>query len=160
LKSERLSVNTSTLYKALIRFIMTYACPAWEFAAGSHLFKSQLLQSKVLRTISNLPRRMPTRGFHVGLKTPYLDDFITQICRQQAAVTINHANANFRNIDQGEAQHRKYKKAQAWWRSGIRPIKYLDSGHILGQYKSVKHSLLYRIWADRPGVKTDTPYLR
>jgi hypothetical protein len=31
-KSERLSANIKlTLYKALIRSIMTYACPAWEF---------------------------------------------------------------------------------------------------------------------------------
>jgi hypothetical protein len=30
---------------------MTYACPAWEFAAESHLLKLQRLQNKVLRTI-------------------------------------------------------------------------------------------------------------
>jgi hypothetical protein len=34
LKIERLIVNTKlNLYKALIRSIMTYSCPAWEFAA-------------------------------------------------------------------------------------------------------------------------------
>jgi hypothetical protein len=39
-KSERLSTNvTLTLHKALIRCIMTYACPAWEFAADNHLLK-------------------------------------------------------------------------------------------------------------------------
>jgi hypothetical protein len=33
-KSERLNVNIKlTLHKALIRSVMTYACPAWEFAA-------------------------------------------------------------------------------------------------------------------------------
>jgi hypothetical protein len=33
-KRERLSTNIKlTLHKALIRSIMTYACPAWEFAA-------------------------------------------------------------------------------------------------------------------------------
>jgi hypothetical protein len=32
LKSERLSANSElTLHKALIRSVMTYACPAWEF---------------------------------------------------------------------------------------------------------------------------------
>jgi hypothetical protein len=35
-KSERLSANIKlTLYKALIQSVMTYACPAWEFAAES-----------------------------------------------------------------------------------------------------------------------------
>jgi len=46
LKSERLSVNTElTLYKALIRSIMTYVCPAWEFAADSYLWKLQRLHA-------------------------------------------------------------------------------------------------------------------
>jgi hypothetical protein len=36
-KSERLRANISlTLYKALIRSVMTYACPAWEFAAETY----------------------------------------------------------------------------------------------------------------------------
>jgi hypothetical protein len=33
---------------------MTYACPAWEFAAEFHLLKLQRLQNKVLRTIGSL----------------------------------------------------------------------------------------------------------
>jgi hypothetical protein len=48
-KSERLSTNIKlTLHKALIRGIMTYVCPAWEFAAENHLLKLQRLQNKVL----------------------------------------------------------------------------------------------------------------
>jgi hypothetical protein len=47
-----------TLHKALIRFVMTYACPAWDFAAETHLLKLQCLQNKVLRTIRKPPRRI------------------------------------------------------------------------------------------------------
>jgi hypothetical protein len=37
-KSERLSANIKlTLHKSLFRSVMTYACPAWEFAAECHL---------------------------------------------------------------------------------------------------------------------------
>jgi hypothetical protein len=44
LKSEKLSDKTKmTLYKALIRSKMTYACPAWETAAVTHLMKLQRL---------------------------------------------------------------------------------------------------------------------
>jgi len=45
LKSERLSVNKKklTFYKALIRSVMTYVSPTWEFAAESHLLKLQRL---------------------------------------------------------------------------------------------------------------------
>jgi hypothetical protein len=38
-KSERLAANIKlTLLKALIRSVMTYACPAWEFPVEPHLF--------------------------------------------------------------------------------------------------------------------------
>jgi hypothetical protein len=57
-KSERLSVNIKlTLHIALIRSVMTYACPAWEFAAETYLLKLQRLQNKVLHTIGNFSRR-------------------------------------------------------------------------------------------------------
>jgi hypothetical protein len=40
LKSERLSAKIKlTLYKALIRTVITYACPAWELAADTYLLK-------------------------------------------------------------------------------------------------------------------------
>jgi hypothetical protein len=43
-RSETLSTNIKlTLHKALIRCVMTYACPAWEFANDTHLIKFQCL---------------------------------------------------------------------------------------------------------------------
>jgi hypothetical protein len=54
LKIERLSANIKlTLHKALISSVMTYVCPAWDFAADTHLMKLQRLQNRVLRTIDN-----------------------------------------------------------------------------------------------------------
>jgi hypothetical protein len=56
-KSERLSANIKlTLHKALIRLVMTYACPTWELAADTHLLKFQLLQNKILHAIGKFPR--------------------------------------------------------------------------------------------------------
>jgi len=44
LKIERLSYYTKlTLYKALIRSLMIYACPAWQFVVDSHLLELQRL---------------------------------------------------------------------------------------------------------------------
>jgi hypothetical protein len=43
----------------MIISVMTYACPAWEFAADTCLLKLQRLQNKVLRTIGNIPRYTP-----------------------------------------------------------------------------------------------------
>jgi hypothetical protein len=83
---------------------------AWEFAAESHLLKLQRLQNKVLRTIGSFPRRTSVRDMHVALQIPYVHDFITKTCRQQAEVIQNHENENVRYIGQGEARHRKYKR--------------------------------------------------
>jgi hypothetical protein len=55
-RSEQLSANIKlTLYKALIRSKMSYACPAWEFAAEIHLLQ---LQDKVYAALSSFPRRL------------------------------------------------------------------------------------------------------
>jgi hypothetical protein len=89
---------------------MTYACPAWEFAAETHLLKLQRLQNKVLHTIGKLPRRTPVRDLHMGFQIPYIYDYITKTCRQQAEVIQIHENENVRYIRQSEARHRKYKR--------------------------------------------------
>jgi hypothetical protein len=47
---------------------------------------------------------------HKAFSIPYDYDYITKLSRQQAEVIQNHENANFHNIGQGEARHRKYKK--------------------------------------------------
>jgi hypothetical protein len=89
---------------------MTYACPAWEFAAETHLFKLQCLQNKILRTIGKLPWHTPVRDLHMAFQIPYVYDYITKSCRQQAEDIQNHENENVRYIGQGEARHRKYKR--------------------------------------------------
>jgi hypothetical protein len=89
---------------------MTYACPAWEFAAESHVLKLQRLQNKVLRIIGSFPRRTSVRDNHVAFQIPYVYDYITKLCRQQAEVIQNHENSYVRYIGQGEAPHRKYKR--------------------------------------------------
>jgi hypothetical protein len=39
----------------------------------------------------------------MAFKLPYLYDYVTKLCRQQAKVIQNLDNANIRNIGQGEA---------------------------------------------------------
>jgi hypothetical protein len=62
----------------------------------------------------------------MAFKTSYLHNFITKLCRQQAAVSINYdsVNVNIRNTGTGEAQHRKNERlklggGQAYGRSHI-----------------------------------------
>jgi hypothetical protein len=105
-KSDRLSTNSKlNFHKALFRSIMTYACPAWEFAADAHLMKPQRLQNKVLRTIGKFPRNTPISVMHTSLQIPYTYDYITKLCRHQAQVIQHHENIHVRNTGQGEARH-------------------------------------------------------
>jgi hypothetical protein len=82
---------------------MTYASPAWEFAADTHVIKLQSLQNNVFRTFGNFPRRTPVRDLHMAFRIRYVYEYITKLCRQQAEVIQNHDNENVRIIGQGEA---------------------------------------------------------
>jgi hypothetical protein len=64
--------------------------------------------------------KIPGTRFNI----PYVYDFITKLCRQQAVVILNHDNEIVRNIGQGEARHSKYKRlklggGQAYDRSSV-----------------------------------------
>jgi hypothetical protein len=66
-------------HKAVIVSVMAYACPSREFVADSYLMKLQSLQNKVLRAISNFPRRTLIRDMHVAFQIPYVYDYIQKI---------------------------------------------------------------------------------
>jgi hypothetical protein len=108
-KSKQLSANVKLiLYRALIRSIMTYACPTWESAADTHLLILQCLQKRVLCVVGNLDRPTSVRDLHLAFKIPYVYDYIT--CWRQAEVIQNHPNPNVHATGQGEATHRKHKR--------------------------------------------------
>jgi hypothetical protein len=84
---------------------MTYALPRLGIS-GRHLpLKLQCLQSKVLRITGNLPKRTPIRDTHTVFNLPYVYDYITKLCRQQAEVMQIYENEHVRGIGQGEAGH-------------------------------------------------------
>jgi hypothetical protein len=71
-KSGRINSNIKlTLHKALIRSVMTYASPAWEFAAETYLLKLQRLQNKAFRTICSFPRGTSVRDMHMAFRKSY-----------------------------------------------------------------------------------------
>jgi hypothetical protein len=78
--------------------------------ADTYLLKLQRLKNKALRTIGNLPKCTPVRDKYTAFNLPYVYDYLTKLCRQQAEVIQNHENEQVRGIGQGEARHRKYKR--------------------------------------------------
>jgi hypothetical protein len=62
------------------------------------------------------------RFVDTAFNLPYVYDYITKLCRQQAEVIQNHENEHVRGIGQGEAGRRKHKRlklgvGQAYGRS-------------------------------------------
>jgi hypothetical protein len=47
---------------------------------------------------SNLDRRTPVCDLHLAFKIPYVDDYVTKVCRREAEVILNHENPNVRAI--------------------------------------------------------------
>jgi hypothetical protein len=110
-KSERLSTNIKlTLLKALIKSIMTYACPAWDFVTDNHLQKLQHLQSKFLSTIGIFPRAHTDSWFPHDFQTSIQIWLYNRIMQATSRSNKNHENENVLNIGQGEPRHIKYKR--------------------------------------------------
>jgi hypothetical protein len=65
---------------------MTYAWPSWEFAKDTYLLKLQRLHNKVFRTAGKFRRYTPVGDLHMAFNLPYVYDYITKLCRQQAEV--------------------------------------------------------------------------
>jgi hypothetical protein len=80
--------------------------PPWEFSADTHLLKLQRLQNKVLRIIGNFQRYAPFRDLCKAFNLPYVYDYITEFCRQQAEVVQNYENEHVLSIGQGEARQK------------------------------------------------------
>jgi hypothetical protein len=107
-KSERLSAGIKlTLLKTLIRLVMTYTWPAWEFAADNQLLKFQSRQNKVLRITGKFPRCTPVREFYMACHVSCIYHYIIKLCRQHAEVI--QKKSNVRDIRK-EARHKNYKK--------------------------------------------------
>jgi hypothetical protein len=65
---------------------MNYACPAWEFAAGTHL----CLQNKFLLTIGKLPNYSPVRELHKVFEVPHIYDYTMNFAgNKQSSYKIN-----------------------------------------------------------------------
>jgi hypothetical protein len=55
---------------------MSYACPAWEFAADTNRMSLHSLQNKV----GKFPRRTPVLELHMAFQEPYIYDYVMKLC--------------------------------------------------------------------------------
>ena len=71
--------NKLTLYKLLIRPILTYAATVWRNTSLSNYRHLQILQSKCLRVIGDYPRRTPISHLHSTLLLEPIYKFIYRL---------------------------------------------------------------------------------
>jgi hypothetical protein len=84
----------------------------------------------------------------MSFQIPYVYNYITKLCRQEAQIIQNHEHIHVRNIGQGEAKHRNYKTlklggCQVYDRSNDYKLV-LQSDLLL-----IEHNLLYRTCTKR-----------
>ena len=65
-----------TLYKLIIRSILSYAAPVWSNTSVYNYRRLQVSQSECLRVIGNYPRHTPTPFLHATLNIPPIQEFI------------------------------------------------------------------------------------
>jgi hypothetical protein len=89
-----------TLHRAQNKSVMISACPPppCKLATDSYILKLQRLKNRVLRAAGNFPRCTPVRNSHTAVNVPYVYNYITKLCRQQAEVMQNYENEHFRSI--------------------------------------------------------------
>jgi hypothetical protein len=66
-------------YKALLRAIIVYVCPTWEYATDARLLKLQCLQIRVLRAVGKLDMCKPAHELQVVIKISCVYNYITEL---------------------------------------------------------------------------------
>jgi len=84
--------NMLTLYKSLVRSILTYATPVCSSTRPCNYLKLPVIQSKCLRVIGNHRRRTPTSHLHDTLNLQPIPVFIHRIRAKFFAHCPSHPN--------------------------------------------------------------------
>jgi hypothetical protein len=105
-KSSPININLAlTIYKSLIRSVITYAAPAWGYAAKTHLNKLQIFQNKVLRIITKLPRVTPIDILHEQTGMETIKAHVSRLARKLYSKSQLSDNAHIRQLGQYNPIH-------------------------------------------------------
>jgi hypothetical protein len=104
--------NKLTLYKLVIRSILTYAAPVWSNTSSHNYRRLQISQSKRLRVIGHYPRRTPIPHLHAALNIVPIRDFIYHLTNTFFGNCPAHPNPLIRSIGNYSLAdlHRQYPK--------------------------------------------------
>ena len=104
--------NKLTLYKSLIRPVLTYAVHVWSNTSSTNYRQLQILQSKCLRVTGNYPKRTPFTHLHTALNLEPIHEFIYHLTDKFFCSCPTHPNPLVREIGNYTLPdlHRQYRK--------------------------------------------------
>lgn len=87
-----------TIYRQIIRPVMTYACPIFINCPKTHFTRLQKHQNKVLRMIMNAERFTKTDDLHGQTNIPKICDFVDKLTNTFYETATSHPNKLVRNL--------------------------------------------------------------
>ncbi|GBN36236.1 RNA-directed DNA polymerase from mobile element jockey [Araneus ventricosus] len=84
--------NKVLLFKQVLRPILTYAAQIWGFTAKSHRKKTQILQNKILRIMTNAPWFVRNEVIHDDLQIENIETHIKDLSRKFFNKIADHPN--------------------------------------------------------------------
>lgn len=109
-KSKLQYKTALTLYKTLLRPIITYACPVWGHAARCHIKKLQIFQNKMLYMITKLPRVTPVNVLHDQTRMETIEEFIKRLSENFYSKCQDHENPLVAELGDYNQQFDKHKR--------------------------------------------------
>lgn len=129
-----------TLHKTLIRPVMTYASPAWGHCAKSHIKQLQVLQNKILRIITKVPRIAPVTILHKDLKIHTIEQFIKKLTHNMYKRCENHHNEIIANLGQYDANIGTHKRPLSLFNRTIPISKHNDEEEVQDYLDRLMHN--------------------
>ena len=102
-----------TLYKTLIRSVITYACPVWGHAARSHVKKLQTVQNRILYMATKLPSITPTKDLHEAAQIQTIKDFIESAAKNFYYNCQDNNNPHIARLGTYDCQNDRHKRPKS-----------------------------------------------
>lgn len=88
----------TTIYRQIIRPVLTYACPIFTNCPKTHFNRLQIQQNKVLRLVTNAEWHTRTEDLHTTTNIPTVRDFVDQLTNTFYESASTHSNELIKNL--------------------------------------------------------------